>query len=641
MGSHRFWRILSAGVFAAVIAGCGGGGGGGFTEGGDTDPNPDPSGPTVASLLLLSDSPQLKSNAQIAANGVTLTAIARDASQNVVSGAAVAFSTTDSALIAAANPALTDDDGQVQATVTTGGDPTNRSVTVRASSGTASATVTIAVVGTQLTISGPSSAQINSPVQFSASLVNSGGEGIAGQVLSLSTNSGNTLSASSLTTDSSGAITFTLTPTVANSFVSVTGLNLAASQNVTVSTDQFTFTGPAAGAFLSINQPQTVSVRWLTGSTGTPVPNGTVVNFSATRGTLSAPSATTTNGVASVTISSAQAGASLITASSSALTAPTTSRSVQFVASTATTLELQADPSVVATNQTATISAIVRDPTGNLVANKQVEFLLTDRTSGNLSSSTAITDSLGTARITYTSSSVTSSDNGVRIDATARNSNGSTAVDFVTLTVGSAALRILLGTGNEIFEPNETTYQLPYSAIVTDAAGNPTPDANFQLRALPLQYFKGFYVKNEEDEFVPFTTAACANEDVNANGILDEDLGEDVNGNGILDPGNVASVPTTLPLDADDGSVQFNVTYTQDRGNWVQMRLTARAAVAGTETTERADFILPILEDDADNPPATIYDEQGSGVDADGNGELSGRFGGSPYGIADDCANPN
>lgn len=636
MRSQRGLHLVFSLVLSLFLGGCGPSGGK-TLDGSEPAPPGTPGGPVAARVTLLASSSQLSSSASDAANGVTLTAIVRDANQNPIAGAPVQFATSDSALITPPSPSVTNDNGQIQAVVTTGGDPQNRVINISATSGSVSALISVSVVGTTLTVTGPPSAQINVPTQYTASLVDSGGVGIPNQVVDISTNAGNTLSASTLTTDAAGGVTFTLRATVSNSFVTVSSLGLTATQSVAVATDSFSFTAPGAGALVPINQNQIVSVRWVQGSGSTPVPDGTRVNFAATRGVLSAAQATTTNGVASVTINSAQAGGSSISASSPDLTTPTASVSIQFVASEAATLSLQADPAVIATNESSTISAIVRDAGNNLVANKTVEFGLTDSTGGTLSSSTAVTSLSGIARVTYAAGSVTSADNGVRIDAVARNTNGSTASGSATLTVAARALRILLGTGNEIFAPNETTYQFPYSAIVTDSAGNPAPDASFRLSALPLKYFKGYYVA-VAGQWAPVITATCDNEDTNRNGI--KDPGEDLNGDGVLQPGNIAAVPSSPPLEPD-GSVQFNITYPQDRGNWVQLRLSAIAAVAGTETSENAVFVVPISAPDAvvENgaPPGTGYYEGSSGIDANDDGDMLDSFVGSPYGLSSVC----
>jgi hypothetical protein len=623
MGSHRYWRVLFAGFFALSVAACGGGGG---FDGGDDDGSTPPTGPKVSVIKLLASSPQLSSNAQTAATGVTLTAIALDANQNVVAGATVLFSTTDPQAVLLPVGTLTDAGGQVQASLTTGGDPTNRSVTVTAKSGSVSSTVNVAVVGTTLTISGPASAQFNTPTQYTALLVDSGGGGISGRTVNVTTNPNNLLSASTLTTNGSGSVSFTLTPTQASSFVTVTALGLTATQNVTVSQDQFVFLAPSAGTLIVLAEQEDVSVSWTQG--GAPVPDGTLVKFSATRGTFAAaPGFTlsganevpTQGGVATVRISSDRAGEATITASSSQLTKPTNKLVVQFIATTADSVDVQADPAVIPTNDASSISAIVRDANNNLVASKEVEFELIDNSGGTITSSLATTSNLGIARITYNSSSITSAQDGVRINATARNSNGTSATDFVTLTVGRRALRITLGTGNEIFEPNESVYALPYSAIVTDAAGNPPTGASFNLSTFPLRYYKGEYAEpigGGDPVAVYSVPGGCLNEDLNRNGVLDP--GEDVNENGRLEPGTVATVPSSPALGAN-GTVQFLVTYPQDRGNWIDLELRARASVSGTEATEVVSFKLPISEDDADNPPGPV----------------------SPYGTGASCDDPN
>src|SRR5690606_34266700 len=117
--------------------------------------------------------------------------------------------------------------------------------------------------------------------------------------------------------------------------------------------------------------------------------------------------------------------------------------------------------------------AVVRDVANNLVKNANVSFVLTDVTGGSLSAGSAVTDSQGRASVVYTASDTTSAQNGVRIVATVNGID-----DEVFLTVGGQNLRIVLGTGNEIVESDDTTrYELPYTAIVSDAAGNPAPNA--------------------------------------------------------------------------------------------------------------------------------------------------------------------
>jgi len=624
-----FGNAVWAAAACLLMTACGGTGsisGDGGDDGGSSSGG---TAPTVAALTLLSSAPQLSSDAADVNSGVVLTAVTKDASNNVLGGQTVSFS-SDSGAIIVSQP-TTDTSGRALATLTTDGDPRNRSITVTARSGTRTSVISIAVVGTTLSISGASSTQRNVETPYTLLLADAGGTGIPGQVVQLSTQAGNSLrsggaAVSSVTTDGSGQASFTLTATNAGSSITATALGLSTVVPVTVSTDDFTFTTPDDDETVIDlgSAPRTLTVTWL--QSGAAVPDGTMINFSTTRGTLSANSAATVGGNASVTLSATDAGVANVVASSTALTMPSATRAVRFRATRASTVVVQADPAVIATNETADISAVVRDNNNNLVADKTVEFSLADVSGGTLSSPTAVTNTQGLARVSYRSTSTTTAKNGVTVSVRARNSNGTEALGSTQLTVGSRALRISLGTGNEIAEPNETTYALPYTAIVTDAAGNPATNADFQLSVLPTRYFKGFYVVNADGDIIPFITARCDNEDVNQNGILDSsedtngngvlDAGEDRNGDGILnaqedadgdgvlDPGNVASVPRSPDLD-DDGAVQFDILYPQDRGNWVEVELSARAVVSGSEATEKAVFGLPISADDADNPPAT------------------------------------
>src|SRR5205814_8288004 len=91
------------------------------------------------------------------------------------------------------------------------------------------------------------------------------------------------------------------------------------------------------------------------------------------------------------------------------------------------------------------------------------------------------------------------------------------------------------------------------------------------------------------------TTAACQNEDVNLNGLLNP--GEDFNNNGRLDPGNVATVPTTVTTDAS-GFAFFNVVYAKEFAGWVEVELEARAVVTGSEGTSQVRFFLRPLAGD-------------------------------------------
>jgi hypothetical protein len=171
-----------------------------------------------------------------------------------------------------------------------------------------------------------------------------------------------------------------------------------------------------------------------------------------------------------------------------------------------------------------------------------------------------------------------------------------------------------LGTGNEIFETTPTNYEMPFKVIVTDANSNPVADVRVELNLIPRLFFKGRYLRNPAlpepfDSWVPAISAVCVNEDIltgeitkDRNGILDP--GEDLNVNGELEPGNVATVPAFVTT-GTNGIAEFRIDYPQDHANWVQVELEARTPVAGSESSARTTFILPVLNTDVTNEDRT------------------------------------
>src|SRR5207245_5799792 len=115
-----------------------------------------------SSITLLASSPQLESSGIV---NVTLTALVRDAANNVVSGVPVSF-TTDSGAIQVTS-GTTVATGTATALLTTGGDPTNRTITVRAITGNLSSTNTVQVTGTTLTVSGASTVLLQARTRLS------------------------------------------------------------------------------------------------------------------------------------------------------------------------------------------------------------------------------------------------------------------------------------------------------------------------------------------------------------------------------------------------------------------------------------------------------------------------------------------
>jgi hypothetical protein len=334
------------------------------------------------------------------------------------------------------------------------------------------------------------------------------------------------------------------------------------------------------------------------------------VSFSATRGTLYSDAACTVaatssntngSGVATIYVSSNNAGPSTLTAFVSG--GPTTSRSVNFVATTPASIALQASPTSIGPNdgsqttqQQSTITAVVRDANNNLVKGKVIRFSIEqDNSGGTLTTATATTDDLGRASTTYVSSAATTAQDGVELRATVDENNAITTTVF--LTVSQSALFVRLGTGNDIEGVGVTQYDKKYTVMVTDAGGNAVQGASIIVSLNPVGYAKGNYVACGDDWCTSYT-ATCPSEDLNENGILDS--GEDANGNLQLTPGNVVSVPSSVTTGAD-GTFEFSVIYPETYANWVQVRLSARTSVAGTESIDTVFFWLPASAEDMSN----------------------------------------
>lgn len=141
-------------------------------------------------------------------------------------------------------------------------------------------------------------------------------------------------------------------------------------------------------------------------SAGTPVHNGTQVNFSTSLGSFNPAEAATVNGVATTTfLAGGISGTTKINAySGGASTGSGNSSSggveVKIGAAAAGSLSLSATPpSVSQSGGTVTISALVMDPSNNPLPGVSVLFAAS---SGTLSLTTALSDANGLARTTLT-----------------------------------------------------------------------------------------------------------------------------------------------------------------------------------------------------------------------------------------------
>ena len=351
------------------------------------------------------------------------------------------------------------------------------------------------------------------------------------------------------------------------------------------------------GCRISLNQEQAFEVTWQ--KAGSPVFNE--INISSTRGILSSSSITMNqpDQPARFTINSNNAGPATVIVSGNRVSppGPTLQFEIKFVAEEARFINVQANPSVIGTNPVGTdnerseVLAIVRDPQNNLVADKQVNFLLNDISGGKLTRGSAFTDDFGRATTEYIAGSSSSAANGVTITASV--ADNSSIESSVNLTVAEKDLFVIIGSGNELEKEDGRRYKSYYTVLVTDANGTPVADAEVTLSIYPVTYTKAQFIFLDEGFALigegnpPYT---CNNEDVNRNGILDTTLGEDTNNNGGIDPGNVITVDKLRLVTDSTGFADFNVVYPIQYAVWITADIIARTEVAGTESSDTIQF---------------------------------------------------
>jgi adhesin/invasin len=277
---------------------------------------------------------------------------------------------------------------------------------------------------------------------------------------------------------------------------------------------------------------------------------------------------------------------------------PSRQFTLRFVATNPKFINVQANPAVIGVNvagtetQQSKILAVVRDADNNLVAGQQVEFLLTDISGGRITQGSAITDDFGRVSTTYIAGPSASAANGVAIKATV---TGTAIAEVVNLTVAQQSLFVTIGSGNTITAEGGVRYKVPFTVLVTDSNGTPISDAAVILSVYPYQYAVGT-VSVDKDKKATYDATACNNEDINRNGLLDP--GEDLNSNNRLDPGNVITVDQLTLKTGTNGYADFNLVYAIQYAGWVKAEITARSAVAGSESSDTLLFTTTCLAGD-------------------------------------------
>lgn len=542
---------------------------------------------------------------------LNLLTLVKDGNNNVVPGVTVDLS-VDSGNLTYANH-VSDAKGTVTAKLDTIGNPTSRVILVTAKApGAKTVTMNVNVAGNKLVINNSGTIKVGVATDVTVKLVDSAGNGLAGRPVAYSsgTNPLSVKNGASAVTDSSGQLVLSYTANTAGSdTIVVKAAGETASSSITVSATNFTVNAVSGATSVSTAFINTCVPVQIHDDVGGVAQSGTVALSSSRGNAYSEASCSTVltvplvlaNGNASAYVKAVSPGVSTLTATTNGLSTQST---LEFVApyTSAATVIVQADPAVVGVNppgskaQQSTLKAIVLDgtPANNLVKNAQVSFNLDDPSGGVLSQpSVVLTGSDGTASVSYIAGASDTKLNGVTVTAQLQGASSNSAT--VQLTVAKKAASITAGTGSTILVDDPAVYQVDYAVFVTDAAGNPVPGVNLTSSVRPRNYYKGqLYFSGTQGPWAIDTVLhpplRCQNEDVNSDNILQS--GEDVNGDKILTPGNAVTVTPTATTDAR-GQAKVSLRYARDRANWLDVDLTIRGQVSGTEARYVTYTLLP------------------------------------------------
>jgi len=593
------------------------------------------SSPEVSSLVIYSSSRSLLSDADAddetnGSNPVTIYMMAKDTNNIALAGVTFTPSVTSGATLF---PGTVSGDGILTTWRLVPDEPRNQTVEVSVTAGEITEKMSIDIIGTAIQLDGPESISMDKPTTYTVKLKDAAGNGLASQPIDINSS----LLTESFITNSEGEAQFDIQPTVGGDYtINANALGSSDSKSITVSPNAFNLSGSASelsvGAPTADKTAHQINLNWT--ADGAPQ-SGKVIHLSATRGKITVDGqetgqvTTDANGVASFNIESSTAGATVITATDNT-TYLSTSLALEFVATEPHTLNIQADPSLIAALGTSTILAQVKDENDNPVKNQVVVFNLNDTVDGTLSSSKAQTDSSGQASVVYNAGKATSAKDGVVITS---HIEGAPSVpsDLTTLTVGGKAVRIVFG-HDELITENSPFYEKTFGVIVTDNAGNPVAGKKIDFTVAPTHYLKGYLeyyeaasqwgvaierdasrnpILDNNGNTIPVLTQ-CVSEDTDKDGSLDR--GEDYNANGKLEPTNSTTIIGNSVTDAS-GQATVKISYPQNHAWWEIIKLTAQVTVDGTEYIQKIDMKLHVLTSDVkqEGDPPNRYSPYGIG----------------------------
>lgn len=551
------------------------------------------------------------------AEQVTITVTALDRARNVIGNAPVSVSVNNNAFVTPSGTTTDKTSGQITAAVSIGSDHTNRTITVTATSGAVSRSITFDVVTgvntaplaadlTLLLSTTNISDSGSDVVNVTVTAVDASRNALPGIPVSFKIDQNAVLVPAGNATDTQGQVTAkaNIGGDRSNRLVTIT-----ASSGLLVKTASFLVTGAKL-------QGTAVPALPVAGSTGNKVDYRlTDVNLNPMAGvpiTITAPGLTPVTDVTDsngayvylytapttpgpIDITALAGGATTV----QTVTVPSGTSTVPAASPTVVSASVSASPNVVKVNTTGTanraeIRAMFLAANNAPVKNVRVRFDLNgdvNNVGGTFSSGTNLvySDALGVATTNYSPEAKSSPTDGVTIRAcwdyndfvASACPNQATA----TLTVVGQPYSISIGTNEAIqISADNLTYIKNFVLLVVDSAGNAVPDVQITPSVDLVAYFKGHYSWNGTS-WIRTQNARCLNEDINRNGLIDLFPGgtpptEDINGSLALEPrkSDVAiSMVGSTKTDAS-GTAVLQLQYAKSVASWDSFKITASAA---------------------------------------------------------------
>lgn len=181
-----------------------------------------------------------------------------------------------------------------------------------------------------------------------------------------------------------------------------------------------------------------------------------------------------------------------------------------------------------------------------------------------------------------------------------------TAATTTTTTQPTAsAVSVGIGTNGLLATATEELqYSKDYVVTVSDVNGYPVAGATVIPSVKILNYAKGYWVRDASFKVISSVRLECANEDLNGNSNLDP--GEDTNGDGKITPAQALATVTMRNGAVTDakGAVIVSVAYPKSHATWLNVKLTAKAAVQSSEGSASMTLYAGAIAGDEQQPGA-------------------------------------